>query len=357
MSQVYPPIYPWSAFESRRFLGRHHLPITPELEGQGRVQVHAACAAMRRRLMSEYERVAFERVGLLSGEYLVSEDGLFLYDRTGACISVNFPNEAAAVARMPYEQINAPEGWTLREQLFERWDALPLVEIAAVFSHIYHTNYYHFSFEAAAKFRLLEGLGVTTVLMPEALVSRPFQRDLVSRALGERVVIPLGPALRVKDPAIVQTYQSAQGLHWLRSLFEPPAPPAGRRIYVRRSPARSRRGNNIAETPDFLRVMAAHGFEAVDFGDGETPIQEQIRMLAGASVVLSVHGAGLTNLAYLQPPLRVIEVFSRAVLSTSFMRISAALGFDHHAVIAEALDAAGDIVVDAAILEPLLSRA
>lgn len=354
MSLVYPPIYPWSAFESRRFLSRHQAPIVPEMDGPGRVHVHAASGAMRQRLLSEYDRVLFERVGVLQGEYGVSADGLQLFDRGGACISVNFPNEFSAVARMPFDNANDPVLRVNRQELYSDWDQVPLVERAAVFSSIYHNNYYHFSFELVQKFRLLRQFDVENVFLPTDIVNLPFQRDLTLRAAGARVLLPLSYAVRVRDPVIVQTYQSAEGLGWLRSLYQGAAAPAGRKYYVRRNPLKKRRGNNISETAAFQRLLEAHGFTVIDFGNGETPIQEQIHMLDGASVVLAAHGAGLTNLAYLQSPARVIEVFGRAVLSTSFMRISTALGLDHHVIISDDLDDDGNIVVEVDQLEAIL---
>lgn len=354
MSLVYPPTYPWSAFESRRFLCGHTLPIMPEVEGPGRVHVHATSDAMRQRLLSEYDRVLFERVGVLRGEYGVSGDGLLLFDRGGTCISVNFPNEASAVAHMPFESANAPELRANRQEVYADWEQVPLVERATIASNIYHNNYYHFSFELIQKFRLLRQFEVETVLAPSEIISLPFQRELVQRAIGERQLLPLNRAVRVRDPVIVQTYQSAEALFWLRSLFEGSAAPSGRKYYVRRSPVKRRRGNNISESPDFLRLLEGHNFTVIDFGNGEVSIQDQIHMLDGASVVLAAHGAGLTNLAYLRAPVRVIEVFGRAVLSTSFMRISTTIGLDHHAIISDELDQDGDIVVDCNQLETIL---
>ena len=79
-------------------------------------------------------------------------------------------------------------------------------------------------------------------------------------------------------------------------------------------------------------------------------------MLDGASVVLAAHGAGLTNLAYVRAPVRVVEVVGRAGLSSSFMRISTTLGLDHHAIISDELDDDGDIVVDCDELEAILQQ-
>jgi capsular polysaccharide biosynthesis protein len=293
--------------------------------------------------------VSREVVGILRGEYGVSGSGLMLFDRRGACISINLPSEDSA-----FEEANNRDLRENRSALYGEWENVPLIHNAAIFSNLYHQNYYHFTYEVAQKFRLLRYLDVNTVILPDQVLGAEFQRDLLSRAMGERKLLSTRHALRVRDPVIIQTYQCTEALLWLRSLYGTNAAPDGRKYYVRRTPVKTRSGNNISETRDFLEMLEKHNFLIVDFGNGESSIQDQIRMMDGASLILTAHGAGLTNLTYLRAPLRVVEVFGPAVLSTSFMRISTALGFDHHAIISTDLDHAGDVVVDRGTIEPLL---
>lgn len=353
---IYPPIYPWSAFDDRRFLSSWRRPILPEKDGPGRVTVHATSAFLRDRLLSEYNRVAYEVVGVLKGDYGVSGNGLMLFDQGGACISINFPNELSALGAMPYEQANDHYLRMNRSEVYGDWDGVPVCRNATIVSNIYHSNYYHFSFEVVQKFRLLGEFDVETVFLPNELLDTPFKSDLVHRAVGPRRLFPTNQAVRVRDPVVVQAHQSTEGLVWLRSLYETNGVPAGRKFYVRRTPAKKRRGGAIAETPEFLSLLEANDVSVIDFGNGENSIQDQINMLAGASLILTAHGAGLTNLTYLNAPLRVIEVFGPAVVSTSFMRISTALGFDHHAIISSDLDEEGDILVDCALIGALLDQ-
>lgn len=353
---VYPPIYPWSAFDDRRFLSSWRRPILPEKDGPGRVSVHATSEFLRERLLSEYNRVAYEIVGVLKGDYGVSGNGLMLFDRGGACISINFPNELSAVGAMPYEHANDHNLRLNRSMNYGDWESVAVVDNATVVSNIYHSNYYHYSFEIVQKFRILSEFDVQNVFMPNELLNAPFKNDLLNRAVGPRRLFSTSQAVRVRDPVVIQTHQSIDGLMWLRGLYETNDEPNGRKYYVRRSPAKRRRGSNIAETADFLKILEAHDFCVIDFGNGENSIQDQINMLDGASIILTAHGAGLTNLTYLRSPLRVIEVFGPAVLSTSFMRISAALGFDHHAVVSSELDEAGDILVDCDLIDALLRQ-
>src|ERR1700739_1227850 len=147
---------------------------------------------MRRRLTSEFDRVSFERVGVLRGEFVAHPGGLILVDRAGACISVNFPNEASVVGQMPFESANRPELWDEAQLIRDNWDSLPLIENGAVFSHIYYNNYYHFCFEFLQKFRLIEPFGVKSVvmpLMPPPMYGGRAYRELIARALGDHRMV------------------------------------------------------------------------------------------------------------------------------------------------------------------------
>lgn len=352
--KVYPPVYPFSFFHSQRFKSDYTKPITYlPLAGQD-VEVHSKSPLLHHRLMTDFDHIRFERSGIMLGEYIALEDGLFLMDREGTCISINFPWDSALVAGTPYATVNNPAFWDRRQMLLDTWDTIPVVDNASVFSHIYHNNYYHFTFEFLQNVRLIPSFDVDKVIIPPMILGLGFQRDLLSRTLGSRNVIAGGRPIRMVNPVVVQTYQSPEGLHWLRQTMKFPARPGRNRYYIRRTPTKKRRGNNIAESPDFLAFLERHGFKSIDFGNGERLVAEQVAMLDEASVIIAAHGAGLTNIAYLSAPLTLIEVFSRAVLSASFMQLAIALGFAYRGIICEETDADGGIVTDVDLLETFM---
>lgn len=309
---------------------------------------------MRLRLMSEFDHVYFDRVGRLEGEFVSTDTGLLLLDRAGVCLQTNFPIGSSMAASIPFGEANQPGLWDHAQSLRDRWDDLPLIENAAVFSHIYYSNYYHFCFEFLQKFRLIEPFDIKVVVMPSPIYRQGVFREMISRVLGDRLLLPTTELARLKNPMLADGWQSEESLRWLKAFVGKSVPSEGRRYYIRRNPLKARNGNNIAETEAFAAFLERHGFTTIDFGNGELSLSEQIDKLQGASFVLAAHGAGLTNLSYLEGPARVVEVFSRSVISTSFIRISDALGLDHHAIVAETLDEHGDIVVDCDLLESLM---
>lgn len=353
--RVFPPIYPWSAFDSRRWMETHRSPVIPRVPSAKNLTVHAETEEMRHRLMAEFDHVHHDRVGRLEGEFVSSDTGLLLFDRAGACLQANFPPGSSMAATIPFAEANNPALWDHTQSIRDHWDTLPLIENAAVFSHIYCGNYYHFCFELLQKFRLIEDFDIQVVVMPSPIYQDGVFREMISRALGDRLLLPATEVARLKNPMLAEGWQSDESLRWLRAFVGKSLPAEGRRYYIRRNPLKIRNGNNIAETEAFLAFLERHDFTTIDFGNGELSLSEQIDKLQGASCVLAAHGAGLTNLSYLEGPARIIEVFSRAVISTSFIRISDALDLEHHAIIAEALDEKGDILVDCDLLESLMT--
>ena len=351
----YPPEYPLTYSQYIHFRGapEKRLPFLPL--DYGDVTIFAQSELLKNRLLVDFERCPVERSGIMLGEYIVMEDGLILIDRKGNPISINFPDAFLTAGRV-FDAVNKREFWLRRQSVLEHWDAIPMIEDAAIFSHIYHNNYYHFTFEFMQNFRLLASYESSHIIIPRKILSLKFQLDLIQRALGDRrVVFPDSP-VRVKNPVITQSWQSYESLRWIRQLMGIQVPSGGRRYFIRRSPAKSRNGNNIAETPRFKAFLDKWHFEAIDFGNGEFSMEEQILKLSGAAVILSPHGAGLTNLSYLNPPLTVIELFSRHVLSASFMQIAIALGFKYYGFISDTVDEIGSMLPDVDQLETIMER-
>jgi capsular polysaccharide biosynthesis protein len=131
---------------------------------------------------------------------------------------------------------------------------------------------------------------------------------------------------------------------------------AKRRIHIRRSGSvtRKRPGGGISESPGFQTLLRDFGFETVEFGRGEHTVSAQVAMLEGAGLILSSNGAALANLAFLNPPLAVIEVLGIRNFNSCIMRMSAALGFRYHGLCSGDFDEQSNIVIDLDELRDLL---
>jgi capsular polysaccharide biosynthesis protein len=77
----------------------------------------------------------------------------------------------------------------------------------------------------------------------------------------------------------------------------------GRKLFISRSGAAYRR---IANEGDLVPVLERHGVERVSM---ETfPFSEQVKLLGSADVLVGNHGAGLTNMLWMPPGARVLEL-------------------------------------------------
>jgi len=76
-----------------------------------------------------------------------------------------------------------------------------------------------------------------------------------------------------------------------------------RRMYVPRRGVGMRRVVNAAAVEEALRQL---GFEVFD--NAEHPVREQVRAFRDAALVVSAHGAGLSNIVYCDPGTPVVEV-------------------------------------------------
>lgn len=132
---------------------------------------------------------------------------------------------------------------------------------------------------------------------------------------------------------------------------------AGERLYITREGAERRRVVNEAA---LWPRLEARGFVKVRLE--ALPWSEQVNAFARAREIVAPHGAGLANLVFCRPGVRVVEFFNPAYVNPSFWRLAAVMGLDYRPVAtpeagAPACVARGnrlDIVADAeAILRAL----
>jgi hypothetical protein len=282
------------------------------------------------------------RVGILHGEYVFFN--FLLAERTGRMI-----------ASCPADMTTGSFCQTTVNETLHGWDdigLLPMVNLA-VLAHPFAANYYHFSLEMIPRQRHFTDLQRIISL---GVTERAFQRDLLRRSNGHMGSLLPSGAVRICDPILAWDTVSEEGIHWLRKASRISARPGERRIYARRAArgTRSAGGGGLSESLGFTALLREFKFETVDFGNGEHDVAEQIAMLDEAGVILSPHSAGLTNLAYLNPPLIVIEVTSPMTPRACFMHISSILGFDYHGIYSNNFTSGNDIVVDVDELRDVL---
>ncbi len=123
--------------------------------------------------------------------------------------------------------------------------------------------------------------------------------------------------------------------HWgsqvLRDLFlDQPPVPQFRRIYISRQGAKWRR---IVNEEALIDLLIPLGFECVRLERFTLP--EQAALMRSAAVVLSIHGAGLTNIVFCEPGTQVIEILPRSTILPYFWVIAQQRDLDYFALLGE----------------------
>ncbi len=184
---------------------------------------------------------------------------------------------------------------------------------------------------------------------------------------AKRFVLPSNPPRKAEyDPPAMQLARELY-LHAYGGTLETPARQTC--IYVTRRKARGRCVSNEAELES---VLAARGFAVVAFEDVSFP--EQVSLLSSAKVLVSVHGAGLSNMMFMPPGGVVVELMAdpaeadrpspvrRSVLApATYARLASVM--DHHYLILFCPRTAGgqgglaDLVVDRDAFSNVLDHA
>jgi len=101
---------------------------------------------------------------------------------------------------------------------------------------------------------------------------------------------------------------------------------AGKRVYISRRDAPSRMFSNEHEICEF---MENRGFDIVEL----TPLNlwEKIAVFRDADLIVSQTGAGLTNLMFCHPDVKVLELVDERFVYPSYASIAAHVGGAHHA--------------------------
>lgn len=97
-----------------------------------------------------------------------------------------------------------------------------------------------------------------------------------------------------------------------------------RRIYVSRSDANHR---NIVNEKDVEALLERYGFETVRLAS--LSVQQQAILFSSATAIVSVHGAGLTNLAFANKGCKIIEIFASSYVMPFYWGIATTLGLDY----------------------------
>jgi len=117
----------------------------------------------------------------------------------------------------------------------------------------------------------------------------------------------------------------------LQAIFNPkPHPSPHRKIYISRSLARYRRVVNESE---LIPILENFGFEIVHAE--RLSFASQVKLFNEAKIILSSHGAGLTNMLFSPSSALVLELFEPTAARPHYWMMAHALGHDYNCLVGE----------------------
>lgn len=226
-----------------------------------------------------------------------------------------------------------------------------------------YDNYYHWMMFVMAKIRPDVLRGINTIVTSKPLTE--FQRTGLSimRRKYKLNVVSLEDNARVRvrrllvphqvdttgvepHPAVMTVYKDLKEA-LLENVNHSPD-----KIYISRSDTRERRLLNEAKVE---AMLAKEGFAIVSLR-GKT-LKEQITLLHHARIVISPHGAGLTNIGFCQPGAQILEFQNPAHINWCMRNIATIAKLSYGHLLGDLKNAANkDYVIDLDALKSVVGQ-
>jgi hypothetical protein len=301
---------------------------------------------IRRAIANHFNSTHQEMAGVVTGEYIVFPNCQIMVNRDGLCSVLNSRQHLWAALEVD-EYCSSEPFFNQLEDVLHTWDSHPVIEQSAILSDPYSKNYYHWSLEMIPRIRLIDRRRVRKIVVRTTSLSHAFQTSLLHYTMDDLEAFPINTPVRVINPFVVDGMMSQEGVLWLRNKTGLLAKKGKRRIYIGRGDTGTRRsgGGGISEAPEFMELLQKNGFEKIQFSADMT-VSEQVSTLSGAEIILSAHGAALTNIAYLEKGISLIEVIGSDTPRAIYMEISKHIGLSYYGYISEHNDDKGNIIID-----------
>jgi len=206
----------------------------------------------------------------------------------------------------------------------------------AVLNARYSHNYFHWIIEILPRLATILRAGATADYYLVDCLSQ-YQRDALA-ALGvapHQLIQPHCKLLVEAEELVLPSFPSPQCLRecarWLLvGLGADARVTAPRRIFITRRKTGTR---TLANERQLEQLLRGRGFETHSMED--YPLAKQARLVHEAEMVVATHGAGLANLVFARPGLRVIEIVPAGRFNaTCYPKRTRFLGLHHQLVFA-----------------------
>ncbi len=210
---------------------------------------------------------------------------------------------------------------------------------------IWDINYCHWLSDWLPRVSIL-GKDLAGVYILTSPIDADYQIEtLVACGVRRERIIPMRPWDAVSAPELIVQEHLSDVIHpafrvanWATSFLRHKLlPTAGRstalaadRLYVSRADAPGRR---IVNEPALITLLTRYDYQAVTLS--ERPVADQIRLFSQASVVVALHGAGLTNFIFSREDATLVEIFAPTYGTLSFWALANWMGRTYSVYVAD----------------------
>lgn len=189
-------------------------------------------------------------------------------------------------------------------------------------------NYFHWITDCLP--RIWEGLEKDAdfpVILPSSMMSLPYVVDSLN-LLGVKY-ISFSPRENLRVDTLILTARTAPYPQFNIPLVKKTREklsltsgnPTTRKVYISRSKAPKRK---VSNEPDVERLLILRGFEIIHAED--LSFKQQIQLMAETRLLVSLHGAALTNMIFLPEGARVLELRNEGdSISQCYFNLASAL--------------------------------
>jgi len=203
-----------------------------------------------------------------------------------------------------------------------------------------HNGYYHWLAQLIPKLLILEKYGLSILDFDHIIVNGPSMKFKES-TLNELNI----PKEKIIYTEAEQLYKfefmvgvsgivyHKEGIDFIRKNFlRKGVISAPRKIYLSRAKSNHRK---IVEEDKLIEMLRLNGFETICFEDYS--VKEQAEIMSSAKVIVTAHGAGLTNLIFASPKVKVFEILEDNFVNTNFWLWSGIMNLDYHCYVGKAI--------------------
>ena len=226
----------------------------------------------------------------------------------------------------------------LKKVVFKKKRALPANEQYLFCFDEWTNNHYHWICDFLPRLAVLKNeIRKYTLLLPDTIYLRTvgvtllstfnllpkriewvLQNELVSIPSLQLITHPLLSG-RVHD-SLIQKVRSGLELDSTQAIVP------GRRVYISRAKADHRK---VINEDEVIAVLKGFNFEILNFED--LNIEQQMELSGQTTILVSIHGAGLTNAMFMQPNTAVLEFRRDGIYHNQcFWHLSSALGLKYY---------------------------